>query len=34
MSFIGIDVAKGQLEFACRPTDETGRVGSGWAATV
>jgi transposase len=26
MSFIGIDVAKGQLEFACRPTDETGAV--------
>jgi transposase len=26
MSFIGIDVAKAQLEFACRPTDETGAV--------
>jgi transposase len=24
MSFIGIDVAKAQLEFACRPTGETG----------
>jgi transposase len=26
MSFIGIDVAKAQLEFACRPSDETGAV--------
>jgi transposase len=26
MSFIGIDVAKAQLEFACRPTGETGTV--------
>jgi transposase len=26
MSFIGIDVAKAQLEFACRPGGETGRV--------
>ena len=26
MSFIGIDVAKIQLEFACRPGGETGRV--------
>jgi transposase len=26
MSFVGIDVAKAQLEFACRPTDETGVV--------
>ena len=26
MSFIGIDVAKAQLEFACLPTDETGVV--------
>lgn len=34
MSFIGIDVAKAQLEFACRPAGETGRVpndGSGVA---
>ncbi len=26
MSFIGIDVAKAQLEFACRPSGETGAV--------
>jgi transposase len=26
MEFIGIDVAKAQLEFACRPSGETGRV--------
>jgi transposase len=26
MSFIGIDVAKAQLEFACRPSEETGAV--------
>jgi transposase len=26
MSFMGIDVAKAQLEFACRPSGETGRV--------
>jgi transposase len=26
MSFIGIDVAKAQLEFACRPSGETGGV--------
>ena len=26
MSFIGIDVAKAQLEFACRPGGETGGV--------
>jgi transposase len=24
MSYIGIDVAKAQLEFACRPSAETG----------
>jgi len=26
MLFIGIDVAKAQLEFACRPSGETGTV--------
>lgn len=37
MSFIGIDVAKAQLEFACRPREETGTMAndeSGVAALV